>query len=65
VSPPDDKLAAEHGVDAHYFIANVCREAPKRIGRLVTAHELILRIGDSLPRNEAPMAHAMLAGRSM
>ena len=63
VSPPDEALAAEARVQAHYFIVDVRRPALSELGALFADGALQANIGEVLPLAEAPLAHEMLAGR--
>jgi NADPH:quinone reductase-like Zn-dependent oxidoreductase len=63
VSVPDEALAAEARVQAHYFIVDVRRPALNELGALFADGTLQADIGEVLPLAEAPLAHEMLAGR--
>jgi NADPH:quinone reductase-like Zn-dependent oxidoreductase len=63
VSAPDEALAAEAHVQAHYFIVDVRRAALEELGALFADGALQANIGEVLPLAEAPLAHEMLAGR--
>jgi NADPH:quinone reductase-like Zn-dependent oxidoreductase len=63
VSVPDEALAAQARVQAHYFIVDVRRPALNELGALFADGTLQADIGEVLPLAEAPLAHEMLAGR--
>jgi NADPH:quinone reductase-like Zn-dependent oxidoreductase len=63
VSAPNEALAAEAHVQAHFFIVDVRRPALNELGALFTDGALQANIGDVLTLGEAPLAHEMLAGR--
>lgn len=63
VSPPDETLAAARGVRVRYFIVDVRRAVLEEIAQLMAAGDLLLNVGEVLSLNDAPVAHAMLAGR--
>ncbi|TIW04341.1 MAG: NADP-dependent oxidoreductase, partial [Mesorhizobium sp.] len=63
VSAPDEALAAEAQVQAHYFIVDVRHPALEELGALFADGTLRANIGEVLPLAEAPLAHEMLAGR--
>jgi len=63
VSAPDEALAAEAHVQAHYFIVDVRRPALTELGALFADGALQANIGEVLPLAEASLAHEMLAGR--
>jgi NADPH:quinone reductase-like Zn-dependent oxidoreductase len=63
VSAPDEALAADAHVKAHYFIVDVRRPALNELGTLFADGALQANIGEVLPLAEAPLAHEMLAGR--
>jgi NADPH:quinone reductase-like Zn-dependent oxidoreductase len=63
VSAPNEALAAEAHVQAHYFIVDVRRPALNELGALLTDGALHANIGEVLTLGEAPLAHEMLAGR--
>jgi NADPH:quinone reductase-like Zn-dependent oxidoreductase len=62
VSAPDEALAAQAHVQAHYFIVDVRRPALNELGALFANGALQANIGEVLPLAEAPLAHEMLAG---
>jgi NADPH:quinone reductase-like Zn-dependent oxidoreductase len=63
VSAPNEALAAEAHVRAHYFIVDVRRPALNELGALFADGALKANIGEVLPLAEAPLAHEMLGGR--
>jgi NADPH:quinone reductase-like Zn-dependent oxidoreductase len=63
VSAPNEALAAEAHVQAHYFIVDVRRPALTELGALFAEGALQANIGEVLPLAEAPLAHELLAGR--
>jgi NADPH:quinone reductase-like Zn-dependent oxidoreductase len=63
VSAPNEALAAEAHVRAHYFIVDVRRPALNELGALFADGALQANIGEVLSLAEAPLAHEMLAGR--
>jgi NADPH:quinone reductase-like Zn-dependent oxidoreductase len=62
VSPPDAEFADRHGVTATFFLVDVTTDVLTRIGALMAAGRLTIRVGDVLPLAEARRAHDMLAG---
>ena len=63
VSAPNEALAAEAHVQAHYFIVDVRRPALNELGALFADGALQANIGEVLPLAEASLAHEMLTGR--
>lgn len=62
VSPPDQELAAQHGVEASFFLVNVTSHYLDLIGNLIDAGKLKTNVGMVLPIAEAGKAHLMLEG---
>ena len=60
VSPPDQHLAQNHGVDAAFFLVNVTTQYLAEIGTLVDGGKLRTRVGAVLPLADAREAHFML-----
>ncbi len=60
VSPPDQHLAQNHGVDAAFFLVNVTTQYLAEIGTLVDGGTLRTRVGAVLPLADAREAHFML-----
>lgn len=63
VSPPDQSLAREHGIEAAFFLVNVTTRYLIEIGKLIDAGELRTRVGSVLPFADARSAHRMLEGQ--
>lgn len=63
VSQPDQALAAERRVRAHYFIVDVRTEVLDELAELMSAGELRANVGEVLPLTAIRTAHEMLAGR--
>lgn len=62
VSPPDQALAARHGVTARFFLVDVTTERLVRIGGMLQQGILRTDVGAVLPLAAARTAHAMLEG---
>jgi NADPH:quinone reductase-like Zn-dependent oxidoreductase len=62
VSEPDQRLAAEHGVRAHFFLVAVNTADLTRIAGMFNEDVLTLNIGAVLPLADARTAHEMLEG---
>jgi NADPH:quinone reductase-like Zn-dependent oxidoreductase len=62
VSPPDQDLAGEHGVEAAFFLVSVGTEYLTKIAELIENGALKTRVGTVLPLEEAYEAHLMLEG---
>lgn len=63
VSQPDQALAAERRIRAHYFIVDVRAEVLDELADLIAAGELRANVGEVLPLTAIRTAHEMLAGR--
>jgi len=61
-SPPDTDLADRHRVAAIFFLVAVTTDTLTRIGALMAAGDLDVRIGEVVPLADARKAHDMLAG---
>jgi NADPH:quinone reductase-like Zn-dependent oxidoreductase len=61
-APPDTALAARHGVAAIFFLVAVTTDTLTKIGALMAAGDLHVRIGEVMPLADARKAHDMLAG---
>ncbi|WP_245277498.1 NADP-dependent oxidoreductase [Rhizobium leguminosarum] len=62
VSPPDQDLASQHGVEAAFFLVSVGTEHLTKIAELIDNGDLKTRVGMILPLEEAYVAHLMLEG---
>lgn len=62
VAAPDQEEAARRGVHASFMLVDVNREALTRIGALLEARKLDVRLGSILPLADARRAHEMLDG---
>lgn len=62
VAPPDQSVAAEHGVRAAFFLVDVTTERLARIAALIEAGALTTSVGAVLPLAAARVAHEMLEG---
>lgn len=60
VSPPDQKLAQSHGIEASFFLVNVTSRYLAEIASLIDSGELKPRVGAVLPLADAREAHLML-----
>jgi NADPH:quinone reductase-like Zn-dependent oxidoreductase len=60
VSPPDQRLAERHGVEAAFFLVSVTRQYLAQIDRLIDAGKLTTKVGAVLPLADAREAHFML-----
>jgi NADPH:quinone reductase-like Zn-dependent oxidoreductase len=60
VSPPDQHLAQNHGVDAAFFLVNVTTQYLAEIAGLIDGGKLRTRMGAVLPLADAREAHFML-----
>jgi NADPH:quinone reductase-like Zn-dependent oxidoreductase len=60
VSPPDQKLAQSHGVEAAFFLVQVNSRCLAQIAGLIDAGKLKTRVGAVLPLADAREAHLML-----
>jgi NADPH:quinone reductase-like Zn-dependent oxidoreductase len=63
VAPPDQLVAAEHGVRAAFFLVSVTSEKLARIAAMIEAGALKTSVGAVLPLASARIAHEMLEGR--
>ena len=63
VTPPDQSVAAEHGVRAAFFLVSVTTERLARIAAMIEAGALRTSVGAVLPLAAARVAHEMLEGR--
>lgn len=64
VSPPDQDLATQHGVDAAFFLVNVTTRHLTEIADLIDRKALRTRVGSVLPIADAREAHFVLEGRN-
>jgi NADPH:quinone reductase-like Zn-dependent oxidoreductase len=62
VSEPDQALARQCGVTAHFFLVEVTTERLTALARLIDAGTLITDVGAVLPLASARIAHEMLDG---
>ena len=62
VSPPDQTLAAQHGVRAAFFLVDVTTERLARIAAMIETGALATSVGAVLPLAAARVAHEMLEG---
>jgi NADPH:quinone reductase-like Zn-dependent oxidoreductase len=62
VSPPDQRLAQSHGVEAAFFLVNVTSQRLSEIAALIDSGNLRTRVGTVLSLEEAREAHRMLEG---
>ncbi|MGO6696052.1 NADP-dependent oxidoreductase [Rhizobium johnstonii] len=62
VSPPEQDLASQHGVEAAFFLVSVGTEQLTKIAELIDNGALKTRVGTILPLEEAYEAHLMLDG---
>jgi NADPH:quinone reductase-like Zn-dependent oxidoreductase len=60
VSPPDQKLAQSHGVEALFFLVYVTSRRLAEIAGLIDGGKLRMRVGAVLPLADAREAHLML-----
>ena len=63
VSNPDQRRAAQHGVQAFFFLVEVTASRLEQIAKLIDAGALSTSVGDVLPLADARLAHEMLAGK--
>jgi NADPH:quinone reductase-like Zn-dependent oxidoreductase len=64
VEKPDKNAAARYGVRAEFILVSVTTRLLQRLGTLIDAGTLSVRVGEILPLSEARIAHEMLAGRT-
>jgi len=62
VSPPDQAVAAQHGVTARFFMVDVTTARLVRVGGMLQRGSLRTEVGAVLPLADARSAHAMLEG---
>ena len=62
VSPPDERLAKRHGVEATFFLVDVTRRYLTEIGALIDEGKLKTHVGAVLPLADARETHLMLEG---
>jgi NADPH:quinone reductase-like Zn-dependent oxidoreductase len=62
VSPPDQDLASQHGVQAAFFLVSVGTGNLTKIAELIDNGDLKTRVGMILPLGDAYAAHLMLEG---
>jgi NADPH:quinone reductase-like Zn-dependent oxidoreductase len=62
VSQPDQAMAAQHCVEAMFFVVDVTTVCLGRIAEMIDAGELITNVGAVLPLASAREAHEMLEG---
>jgi NADPH:quinone reductase-like Zn-dependent oxidoreductase len=62
VSEPDHTLAAKYGVRALFFLVEVTSAELSSMATLIDSGRLSVRIGTTLPLDEAQIAHEMLDG---
>ena len=62
VSPPDQRLAESHGVEAAFFLVKVTSQCLTEIARLIDGGKLRTNVGAVLPLEDAREAHFMLEG---
>ena len=62
VSQPDQVMAAQHCVEAMFFLVDVTTACLGRIAEMIDAGELITNVGAVLPLASARAAHEMLEG---
>ncbi len=62
VSQPDEVLAAQHCVEAMFFLVDVTTACLGRIAEMIDAGELSTDVGAVLPLASARAAHEMLQG---
>lgn len=62
VAPPDQSVAAEHGVRAAFFLVDVTTERLGRIAAMIEAGALTTSVGAVLPLSAARAAYEMLEG---
>ena len=60
VSPPDQDVAENHGVEARFFLVNVTSSQLAQITALLDRGELRTHVGAVLPLEDASEAHLML-----
>jgi NADPH:quinone reductase-like Zn-dependent oxidoreductase len=60
VSPPDQRLAQSHGVEAAFFLVDVTSQYLAEIAGLIDGGKLRTRVGAVLPLADAREAHLML-----
>jgi NADPH:quinone reductase-like Zn-dependent oxidoreductase len=63
VAPPDQSVAAEHGVRAAFFLVDVTTERLARIAAMIEAGTLTTSVGAVLRLAAARVAHEMIEGR--
>lgn len=63
VSPPDPELAAEHGVEARFFLVTATREKLNALTRRFEAGRLVPQVGAVSPLAEARAALARVEGQ--
>ncbi|MFY9835413.1 MAG: NADP-dependent oxidoreductase [Xanthobacteraceae bacterium] len=62
VSEPDAQLAQQCGIEAKFILVDVNTEDLEEIADLLDAQQLVVRIGQVLPLEDARQAHEMLEG---
>jgi NADPH:quinone reductase-like Zn-dependent oxidoreductase len=60
VSPPDQKLAQGHGIEAAFFLVQVTSPRLAEIARLIDSGKLKTHVGAVLPLTDAREAHLMM-----
>ena len=60
VAPPDQGLAARHGVKALFFLVEITTMHLTRLADMIDSGELRFRLGHTLTLDEASLAHEML-----